>query len=147
MYETLSWHTYRYAFGFVLKTGCDNWGGRRTVLSYKLSPPPSLSLSQRIYLFTRHEPSGAQVNSATSGRRLEGWAWRLFGADWTEEEVRKLHFDSRQLKRSRGWCLQYWKADSWHSSTLLQSLILCKFTYGLYRTVGVALRWSHTLNL
>ena len=23
MYETLSWHTYSYAFGFVLKTGCD----------------------------------------------------------------------------------------------------------------------------
>jgi hypothetical protein len=23
MYETWSWHTYRYAFGFVLKTGCD----------------------------------------------------------------------------------------------------------------------------
>ena len=106
-----------------------------------------LSLSQSIYLFTRREPSGPQVNSATSVRRLEGWAWRLFWADPIEEEGRKLHFDSRQLKRSRGWCLQYWKADSWHSSTLLQSLILCKFTYGLYRTVGVALRWSHTLNL
>ena len=24
MYETWSWHTYSYAFGFVLKTGCDN---------------------------------------------------------------------------------------------------------------------------
>ena len=25
MYETWSWHTYSYAFGFVLKTGCDMW--------------------------------------------------------------------------------------------------------------------------
>ena len=25
MYETWSWHTYSYAFGFVLKTGCDNY--------------------------------------------------------------------------------------------------------------------------
>ena len=24
MYETWSWHTYSYAFGFVLKTGCDS---------------------------------------------------------------------------------------------------------------------------
>ena len=26
MYETRSWHTYSYAFGFVLKIGCDTSG-------------------------------------------------------------------------------------------------------------------------
>ena len=29
MYGTSSWHTYSYAFGFLLKTGCDS-GGRST---------------------------------------------------------------------------------------------------------------------
>ena len=75
---------------------------RRKKNSIVIQAESSPSLSQSIYLFTRREPSRPQVNSATSGQRLEGWAWRLFWADPTEEEGRKLHFDSRQLKRSRG---------------------------------------------